>query len=313
MKNKFLLFLVLVICFASCRDESLTPVLTFDKATIGAYPRLVALTTGEYDLDNISSSALVYEVDFVDEDLGNLVTEYVIEGQFVDNTEGNDVSRDLKEYRRISASEFGTSENGNKGLVVTIPLTEALEFWDLTEDEVNAGDQFSFSTTVIHEDGTSYSANNSSQTVRGSAFQGYFTYNGKLTCPLSNDEFSGNYNLSYIGDASGGFSIPFAEGTVEVQVIEGSSTRRFFNLPWAPDIGGFPGADFTFDFVCEFVVVEEFTAGANCGAPLTIVQGEPSSFDLSNDNEIILNIIEYDKDGGCGVSPQPKTIRLRKE
>ena len=314
MKIKFLLFLVIVVCFVSCRDESMTPTLTFDKATIGAYPKLVTLTSGEYDLANITSSALVYEVEFVDDDLGDKVTEYIIEGQFIDNTPGNDVSKASKVFRTISSSEFETSENGLKGVTITIPLTEALSSYGLSEDEVNAGDQFAFSTTVVHEDGTSYSASNSSQTVRGAAFQGYFTYNGKLTCPLPDSDFSGAYELSYEGDASGGFGIPFPEGTVRVNTISGSSTRRSFNLPWAPEIGPFAVSDFVFDFVCETVVVEDFSTGLSCaGGDITIVQGATSSFDLTNDTEIVLNIIEYQTNGGCGIPPTAKTIILRKE
>lgn len=306
--------MAVVLCFASCKDESLTPVLTFDKATIGAYPRLVELTTGEFDLDNISSSALMYEIDFVDLENGSLVTEYIIEGQFIDNTPGNDVSKDTKVFKTFTPADFSASKNGNQGVTITIPLTEALAFWDLTEEEVSAGDQFSFNTIVVHQDGNRYSAANSSQTIRGSAFQGYFTYNGKLTCPLSDDEFSGAYSLSYEGDATGGFGVPFAEGTVEVKTISGSSTRRFFNSGWAPAIGPFGVPDFIFDFVCEVVVVETFNTGLACaGGGINIIQGETSTFDLNNDNEIILNIIEYQDDGGCGISPQTKTIKLTKE
>ena len=301
MKNKILMLMLVVFVFASCEDEELAPILSFDTATIGAYPRLVELTTGEYDLDNIGTSALVYEVDFVDESLGGEVVEYIIEGQFIDNTPGNDVSRGIMQFASFTPGDFSTSRNGNQGISITIPLTEALAFWDLEEDEVNAGDQFSFSTTVVHSDGTPYSAANSTSTVRGAAFQGFFTFNGTLTCPLEDSEFSGEYNLSYIGDASGGFSIPFPEGTVMINTIDGSSTRRSFNLPWAPDIGGFAGGDFIFDFVCETVIVETYTAPADCGSDLTIVQGDPSPFDLNDDNEIILNIIEYQLDGGCSV------------
>jgi len=314
MKNKILMLLVAVLVFASCEDEELAPVLTFDSATIGAYPRLVELTTGEYDLANISSSALIYEVDFVDESLGGEVAEYIINGQFIDNTPGNDVSKGTLEYASFAPSDFSTSRNGNQGISITIPLTEALAFWGLSEDEVNPGDQFAFSTTVVHVDGTPYSADNSSQTVRGAAFQGFFTFNGTLTCPLADADFSGDYSLSYEGDATGGFGIPFPEGDVTIRTIPGSSTMRSFNLPWAPGIGGFDVSDFVFDFVCENVIVADFSTGLACaGGSITIVQGEPSSFDLMDDTEIILNIIEYQTDGGCGVPPTPKTIVLRKE
>jgi len=110
------------------------------------------------------------------------------------------------------------------------------------------------------------------------------------------------------------FGIPFEEGTVFVQPVFGSSTKRIFFRSWAPELGGFAAPDFIFDFVCENVIVADFGTGLACaGGEITIVQGEPSSFDFSDDSEIILNIIECQTDGGCGISPQPKTIRLTKE
>ena len=137
-----------------------------------------------------------------------------------------------------------------------------------------------------------------------------------LSCLLSDDDFSGFYILSYIGDATGGFGIPFPEGPMTINTVNGSLTKRSFNLPWLPSIiqGGFPVMDFIFDFVCDEVVVEDFDSGAHCGGrSITIVQGGPSSIDLTNDEEIILNIIDYHDDGGCGFDPTPKTIRLVKQ
>ena len=168
---------------------------------------------------------------------------------------------------------------------------------------------------MVHTDGTPYTVNNSSQTVRGAAFQGFFTFNGTLTCPLPDADFSGEYALSYVGDATEGFGIPFPEGTVTIKTIPGSSTMRSFNLLYAPGQGGgFAVADFVFDFVCENVIVSDFSTGLACSAgDISIVQGAPSAFDLTNDNEIILNIIEFNTDGGCGIPPTPKTIRLIKE
>jgi len=314
MKNKILMLLLVVFVFASCEDEELAPILSFDTATIGAYPRLVELTTGEYGLANISNSALVYEVDFVDESAGGEVVEYIIEGQFIDNSPGNDVSRGILEFASFTSGDFSTSRNGNQGISITIPLTEALAFWDLEEDEVNPGDQFAFSTTVVHSDGTPYSAANSTSTVRGAAFQGFFTFNGTLTCPIPDEMFSGAYALSYIGDATGGFGIPFVEGTVTINTIPGSSTMRSFNAGYLPAFGPFGVGDFVFDFVCENVIVADFDSGVGCGdGGIGLSQGDPSPFDLTNDNEIILNVIDYATDGGCGVGPIPKTIRLLKE
>jgi len=135
-----------------------------------------------------------------------------------------------------------------------------------------------------------------------------------LTCPLPDADFSGEYALSYVGDATIGFGVPFPEGTVTINTVPGSSTMRSFNLPYAPDLGGNAVPDFVFDFVCENVIVSDFSTGLACSAgDISIVQGTPSPFDLTNDNEIILNIIEFNTAGGCGFPPTPKTIKLIKE
>ena len=89
---------------------------------------------------------------------------------------------------------------------------------------------------------------------------------------------------------------------------------RSFNQIYLPDFGGFFVPDLIFNFDCDQVVLQDFESGLSCaGGQITIVQGEPSSFDFSDDSEIILNIIDYQTDGNCGVSPQPKTIKLTKE
>ena len=56
--------LVLALVFSCGRDEDLGPIITVDNAEIGAFPRLVNLITGEYDLANISTSAYSHEVEF---------------------------------------------------------------------------------------------------------------------------------------------------------------------------------------------------------------------------------------------------------
>ena len=156
---------------------------------------------------------------------------------------------------------------------------------------------------------------------------GFITVCGgsNLSCIQSADDFSGFYSLSYIGDATGGFGIPFPEGPVTINTVSGSPTKRSFNLPWGPQLGGFPVLDFVFNFVCTNeeikVEVEDFNTGLSCtsdtivstGGSITIVQGDLSGIILLDEEEIILNIIEYQDDGDCGVPAIPKTIRLIKE
>ena len=311
MKKYILLFIGFALALASCKDPNKTPVLTFEKATIGAYPRLVKLTTGEFDLKNISSTALKYEVEFVDKEKGTLVSEYVINAQYI----GKNVSKDQIEYKRIPKSSFTDSEKGFKGVVMTIPLTDMLSAFGIDVSETAAGDNIAFSTTLVMDDGRTFSAGNSSPTVRGSAFKGYFTFNGKLTCPLEDTQFTGTYLLSYADpdNAKGGYGIPFVEGEVTVEVIPGSSTRRHFSAGYLPAFGPF-GSDPSFDVVCDVVVWEEYNTGLGCGGgPIILGAGDPSPVDITNDNIIKLNIIDYKKDGGCGINPIPKTIILTKK
>jgi len=141
-----------------------------------------------------------------------------------------------------------------------------------------------------------------------------FTKPAEISYILPDSKFSGNYTLSYIGDASGGYGIPFAEGSVNINPISGSTNRRSFNEYWAPEIGGFFVGDFIFDFISGKVVVEDFSTGLACSeGVITIIQGNPSTFNLGDDSEIILNIIEYHDDGGCDIEPIHKTIKLTKE
>ncbi len=310
MKKYIFLLLGVALMFASCKDPNKTPVLTFEKATVGAYPRLVNLITGEYDLKDLTGSSLKYQVQFVDESNGTLVSEYVINARY----DGKNVSKDMIEYKRIAKSSF-TDFDGNKGVEVSIPLTEVLNAFGVDVSETAAGDVISFSTTLVLDDGRQFSANNSSPTVRGSAFKGYFTFTGKLTCPLPEDSFVGTYVLSYADDdnAQMGFTYPFAPGEVTVSTIPGSSTRRSFGGTWLPGVVG-SSESLGFDVVCDVVVFENFDSGRGCGdGSIVIGPGAPAPIDITNDNVITLNIIDYKKDGGCGVGPIEKTIILTKK
>lgn len=308
MKNLFFSLLAMTFLLVSCADDELGPVLTFEKATVGSYIRLVELFTGEYDLENTGTTALDYEVDFVDADNGNQVTEYTVDAIFTDNTPGNgDNSQARTQYKVFS--DFADSRNGNKGVRVNIPLTEVLTLFGLSLDDVSASDQFTFFGTVTTTDGLEYASTNSTGTVRGSAFQGYFDFNGKLTCPQPNDKFVGTYVISFDGDVGLGYGPPYVEGdTVQVVTIPGSTTLRTFDAVVLPGIGGFGPYTTRFDLVCDKAVFELMdTNGLGCGGggiafgPVLdenkIAVGAP--LDLTDDSEIRLVLNEGFATGGC--------------
>ncbi|RLD21837.1 MAG: hypothetical protein DRI69_02995, partial [Bacteroidetes bacterium] len=76
---------VVLLMLSSCADDSLSPIITFDKAIKGSYVRLLEETPRELDLANLSSASYTYTVEFVDEEQGALVSEYEVSATFIDN------------------------------------------------------------------------------------------------------------------------------------------------------------------------------------------------------------------------------------
>jgi len=317
MNKKILsiMFLASLVMFFSCADDELGPILTFDKAGKGAYAKLLQETPRELDLANLGTAGYNYCVEFVDLDAGNTVSEYTINVTYVDNNpgNGNDGAGPIN-LRTIGSGEFNSTDRSFKGSCVEITLSELLTAFSLSPEDLLANDQFQFTTTVTNNEGGVFGFANSDSDVNGSAFGGHFNYVLKATCPLPDDKFTGAYTLSYVGDAGGGFGVPFPEGPVTVEVNSPSTTQRKFTLPWAPGIGGFDVGPAVFDVVCDFITWQDLNTGLACaGGSITVVPGDVSPIaNLTDDGEIILNIIEYQDDGGCGIDPTPKTILLTK-
>ena len=304
-----------LVFLCSCADENLSPILTFDKAEKGAYARLLNETARELDLANLSAAQYDYCVEFVDLEAGSTVSAYNINVTYIDNNPGNgDGSSGPTLLKTVDSGSFNSTERNFAGSCNTVTLSELLSLFGLSPDDLLANDQFMFTTTVNTASGASFGAANSSSAVNGSAFQGHFDFILKATCPLPDDVFSGSYALSYVGDAEAGFGVPFPEGNVTVEANKPSNTRRKFSALWAPGIGGFDVGAIGFDIVCDFIVFEFLDTGLACGGgSITLAPGASSPISsLTDDGEILINIIEYEDDGGCGIDPSPKTIRLVK-
>ncbi len=310
--NKIIAILALVLIFTSCKDDTLTPVLTFEKATVGAYPRLVNLISNELDLANLSAAVYEYEVDFVDKEDGNLVEQYKIDVEFFDNNPDNgDSSQASKTFKTFGKSDFSTSSKGNPGMKIKITLDELLKFFDIKAEDIKPNDQFGFYTTVTDDQGRTYGSGNSSSTVRGSAFQGFFDNSVKATCPLPDDRFAGTYKVSWEAGGDAGFGYPMNTETVELTTVSGSTTKRQFVSNWA----GYTDVTYTIDFVCDFVEFLPAGTGLGCGGGEITLGPDTdvvSSVDISNDSEIRITFLDYVTDGGCGVPPTSKTLILTK-
>lgn len=298
----------------SCKDEDLAPVATFDTLSIGAFPRLQELVSGEYDLNDLDNSAYEYVVDFVDENKGGNVASYDIYVRFIDNNPGNgDLSAAEMLYKSFGPSDFSTNATGNPEIRVRIPLSELQNKFGLDNDDLVAGDQFCFRTEVIKEDGRVFTSQNSTPAV-SNAFGGYFNFCATVTCPLDDGAFTGDYAIEYIdGDQPAwlGFTLG-PDGTVlTLREVPGSSTRRTFTFDW--EEFGAP-TDMDLNFVCDVVIPGDGDTGLGCGGgSIVVAGGDATPFDFNDDSEFTLMLIDLDEDGGCGVAAVPFTVRLTKQ
>lgn len=209
-----------VLIFASCKDENLAPIATFDAAEKGAYPRRIDEGNKLINLLDIQSSSYTYTIEFVDLEQGNLVSEYRLQLTYEDNDPSNgDKSSGPTDFRTWSSSEFETNANGFKGLSnITITGPEAIAAAGLTADDVSAGDNFKFTGSVTTVDGAVYTASNSSAAVNGSAFRGHFNFTMPAACP---SDLTGTFAYTSADSWCGGG--PVSDGTVDVLAIGGGS------------------------------------------------------------------------------------------
>ena len=300
----------------SCADPDLSPILTFEKSTKGGYARLVELIKGEYDLEDIPGSVFQYKVEFVTIDKGENVSSYDITVAFDDNNPDNgDDSKDFQTYKTFSQADFTTNADGFKEIEVSIPLTDVASSMGLNTADLIAGDIFEFKTFVRLDDGNSYGNANSSAAVQGSAFQGFFDFDAKATCPLNESEFTGVYTVTYISrPESEGLGWAFGDdpGEATLATVAGSSTNRTFTFKnYLPDTYVFDPIVLTMDFVCdELQMAKAFGSGVGCGGELRIIQGAVTSFDRSDQSELILDVIETP--GGCYGADRAYQLRLTK-
>ena len=191
-----LLMVLAIFVISSCEDESKAPIVTFDTAGHGAYPRLVS-ETGERNVDlfDIPSSRYTYTIEFVDDEKGALVTEYFLELEYVDINGVN--SKAPFEFKRFSAAEFETNADGFKGISdIAIIATELISASGITNAQLNSSDVFRLTGTVITKSGQVFKGSNASASVQGASFRGHFDFSLPAVCP---SDLAGTHTYSTIG------------------------------------------------------------------------------------------------------------------
>jgi len=295
------LVLMAAVLLNSCADDSKQPILTFEQLGKGGYPRLLEVTSGEYDLNNISSSNFSYMIELVTIDKGANVQSYEVNVNF--NGGANSL------WKSFGQGDFTTNAAGFKEISVSIPLSEAAATTGVDVNNLVAGDKFTFDTKVILTDGTSFAFGNSSAAVNGTAFKGFFKPSSIVTCPMTDAQYVGTYKVEYVNVANApncfngaptlGTTIP----NMSLSVVSGSTTKRTLTpaggtIPWAFGLAYSTG---TLDFVCDVVFLAvPFELNADCSDGIFLTGGDSTPMDFNNESTFDLNVHEFsNNDCGC--------------
>jgi hypothetical protein len=209
-----------------CRDESKGPILTFESATKGAYIRFLGKSGDEFfnilTPDDYNASVFTYSVEFIDGAGGSRVTEYKLTVEYVDKDDSNgDDSFGPAAFLVVPASQFVNGPNGNKAVLnINLSAAEITAFVGTTYADIRPGDQFRFKGEVAVGD-LRFNSDNTTSTVEGSAFQGFFDFGILATCP---SDLAGTYNYTasnYFCDDDG--EIGTVEGAVEIIALGGGN------------------------------------------------------------------------------------------
>ena len=255
------MFAICGLFVTSCADENLAPIITFDQAGKGAYIKRLDESPRLINLFNVAGSTYTYSVEFVDFEQGNLVSEYNLDVTLRDNTpdNGSNVQNGPFRFRSYSASEFGSTDRGFKGLDnIAISANDLIAAAGTTADALGAGDVFQVRGSITLTDGSVFAGANSSAAVRGSAFAGHFDFDLTATCPST---LAGTYQYEgsayWCNGGTGGGTVDMIEVSAGVYRFSDWSFGGYgacYGAGSVADSGGL-----TFEDVCNEVTFTGFT------------------------------------------------------
>jgi len=234
---------------------------------------------------------------------------------FDNNPEDGDESRDEVLITTLNPGDFDTSGEFPK---LNLEFTE-VDFntaLDLTGDDYTGGDRFNIRLELVMTDGRIFTSTNANNVVTGGPFfRSPFQYNINVTCFIPEDYFVGDYLMERISDQESPFGDSFTEEGQVVTITRNGADRNF-------EFVYFPGAfDFgqvmTLSLICNEIFVSggaaSGTLGCGGGSIGQSTPEVPSAYDIENDTEIIIEILDFEPDGGCGTGGYPVTLRFTKQ
>jgi len=213
-----MIFAVLVVF--SCEDASKAPIVTFDSAGHGAYVRHIGTDAGALLINvqtqsDFDASSFTYSVEFVDDAKGGNVAEYVLNVEYVDVNGVN--SSGPTELRKYTTADFTSSEAGFMSVSnVTVTSADVTSKFGLTYTDLSPGDKFNITGMLVTNSGATFTSVNSSASVNGLAFEGFFDFTMPAACPSN---LEGTYNITGTDFCGGGG----VTGTVDIVALGGGS------------------------------------------------------------------------------------------
>lgn len=312
MRNiKIFVLAFLAALTASCSDDDKLPLDVADLET-GAYLRTIDIESGGFDYLNLSSSEFAVVVEAYDDNNGELIESIDVFVDYDDRTPedgGSDVEETL--LKTLPASEFFDGENNLPRAKISASSQETLSALGLSESDLAPGDRFGFRLAINLTTGQTFSADNTNANLSGQFFRSPFRYRAPVGCPLEENKFSGEYQVTLI-NGTGPFG-RFAPEQFTADLSPVTRTQRRFEFSYLPDIGGF-AETFEVEFICTKAVVVRHTAGVGCGAGGIVwgPEGASTEFNIDDDSSFTLSFSDFVEDSGCGVSPYPVTLQFEK-
>lgn len=193
MMNQITLFTlgIFFLVLANCTNTENIGII--DLPQRGAYVRL----TQHPDIDSIAIQALAdfsysFWAEFVDQEKGKLVSEYILEVQYLDGSPENGANTiPPKLFRSFTQADFKTNGDGYREIQgVFLRGAELIEVLEIPIDSFGEGDKIVLRGKLVMQDGSVFTSDNTSASLEVGALQAQFDIPFTLYC---GSELEGTY------------------------------------------------------------------------------------------------------------------------
>lgn len=151
--------------------------------------------------NDLGGSSFNYTLEFVDLEKGTLVAEYKTEVSFTDFDDSDgDSSKDAVPFKSYGTGDFSPQSSGLVGISnITFTGNDLISALGLSAEDLAGGGKFDVTGTITTVSGQVFTSSNSSPTVNGAGFRGFFDYTLFVVCPSS---LEGTYNVVTVGTST---------------------------------------------------------------------------------------------------------------